>query len=508
MSANRFVPAEDRITKVIRESQRPGEEPWEKTWNGKRWEDMPTWGGYEMKLLDFALFRRGMYDPEFDAVTEEVDDESGEAVPRRTMNQRAYGVEGTVTIPSGALIDGYATSADVMSGYVPRSTAVDEFTSALTQAVGLGASELGLNLVLNAGSDSEGALLALREGTGNGTHIIGLQAPASVTGDITYVLPQSPASAGLMLTSGGVSAGVSTLTWQAVVAPAGTLTGTTLAANVVSSSLTSLGTIATGVWQGSIIAPAYLGTGTSITTKYLRGDGTWQTISGGGDALTTSSLDQFADVTQTATKTLAITESTTLAGGSHSGTNTGDQTITLTGDVTGSGTGSFAATIAAGSVALSDMADMATASVFYRKTAGTGAPEVQTLATLKTDLGLTGTNSGDQTTITGNAGSATVLATPRAIYGNNFDGSAALTQIIASTYGGTGNGFTKFTGPTTAERTFTLPDATSTILTSNDVVTVAQGGTGRATSTTAYGLLAAGTTATGAHQTLAAGSTT
>jgi hypothetical protein len=43
------------------------------------------------------------------------------------------------------------------------------------------------------------------------------------------------------------------------------------------------------------------------------------------------------------------------------------------------------------------MANMATASLIYRKTAGTGAPEVQTLATLKSDLGLTGTNSGDQT---------------------------------------------------------------------------------------------------------------
>lgn len=39
-------------------------------------------------------------------------------------------------------------------------------------------------------------------------------------------------------------------------------------------------------------------------------------------------------------------------------------------------------------------------------------------------------------------------------------------------------------------------------------VAVAQGGTGRSTSTTAYGLIAAGTTATGAHQTLAAGATT
>lgn len=97
--------------------------------------------------------------------------------------------------------------------------------------------------------------------------------------------------------------------------------------------------------------------------------------------------------------TMAMTSDIT---GTNSGTNTGDQTITLTGDVTGSGTGSFAATIAAAAVTLAKMANMATASVFYRKTAGTGVPEVQTLATLKTDLGLTGTNTGDQTiTLTG-----------------------------------------------------------------------------------------------------------
>jgi hypothetical protein len=80
------------------------------------------------------------------------------------------------------------------------------------------------------------------------------------------------------------------------------------------------------------------------------------------------------------------------------GTNSGDQTITLTGDVTGSGTGSFAATIANEAVTLAKMAAVATNTVFYRKTAGTGAPEVQTLADLKTDLGLSGTNTGDQST--------------------------------------------------------------------------------------------------------------
>jgi hypothetical protein len=74
-------------------------------------------------------------------------------------------------------------------------------------------------------------------------------------------------------------------------------------------------------------------------------------------------------------------------------------------------------------------------------------------------------------------GSAATLTTPRAIYGNNFDGSAALTQVIAPTYGGTGNGFTKFSGPTTAERTFTLPDASSTLLYSGGALGTPSSGT-------------------------------
>lgn len=81
---------------------------------------------------------------------------------------------------------------------------------------------------------------------------------------------------------------------------------------------------------------------------------------------------------------------------------TANQTITFSGDATGSGTTAVTLTIPAGTVTLAKMANVATGTVFYRKTAGTGAPEVQTLATLKTDLGLTGTNSGDQTiTLTG-----------------------------------------------------------------------------------------------------------
>ena len=116
-------------------------------------------------------------------------------------------------------------------------------------------------------------------------------------------------------------------------------------------------------------------------------------------------------------------------GGGGGGVTDGDK-----GDVTVSSSGTVW-TIDNGAVTLAKQADMATASVVYRKTAGAGAPEVQTLATLKTDLGLTGTNSGDQTTITGNAGTATALQTSRnfSISGGGitastvgFDGTAAV----------------------------------------------------------------------------------
>ncbi len=144
---------------------------------------------------------------------------------------------------------------------------------------------------------------------------------------------------------------------------------------------------------------------------------------------------------------------------------------------------------------------------------GSGAPVRATSPTLVTPA-LGTPSSGTLTNCTfptlnqNTSGSAATLTTPRAIYGNNFDGSAALTQVIASTYGGTGNGFAKLSGPTTTEKTFTLPNANAAILTDNAAVTVAQGGSGRATGTTAYSLIATGTTATGAEQTLANGAST
>jgi hypothetical protein len=161
-------------------------------------------------------------------------------------------------------------------------------------------------------------------------------------------------------------------------------------------------------------------------------------ITGGGDL--------------SADRTLAISAATTGAAGSMSaadktkldaitGTNTGDQTITLTSDVTGTGTGSFATTIANGAVSLAKMANMATASLIYRKTAGAGAPEVNTLATLKTDLGLTGTNSGDQTiTLSGDVSGSGTGAITAAIGANKVTRGMMAATTGATLLGATGAG--------------------------------------------------------------------
>jgi hypothetical protein len=89
-------------------------------------------------------------------------------------------------------------------------------------------------------------------------------------------------------------------------------------------------------------------------------------------------------------------------------------------------------TIDPGVVSLAKMANVAAGTVFYRKTAGAGAPEVQTLATLKTDLAFTksdvGLGSVDNTADAAkDVLSATKLFTARNINGVAFDGSANIT---------------------------------------------------------------------------------
>ena len=127
----------------------------------------------------------------------------------------------------------------------------------------------------------------------------------------------------------------------------------------------------------------------------------------------------------------------TVAGGlpswatsSGTGVTDGDK-----GDITVSGIGTVW-TIDPSTVTLAKQANVATGTIFYRKTALAGAPEVQTLATLKTDLGLTGTNSGDVTLAGENyltlAGQV-ITANAVSLAGTNVTGNLPVTKLNSGT---------------------------------------------------------------------------
>lgn len=200
-----------------------------------------------------------------------------------------------------------------------------------------------------------------------------------------------------VVTANGVSGSVATATsTPAITLTLGAITPTTV--------------VASGAISGSNLSGTNTGDQTITLTGNVTGSGTSSfatTIA--NSAVTMAMHANQADQTFIANNSGGVSAPSAVTAANAktmlglTGTNSGDQTITLTSDVTGSGTGSFATTIANKAVTLAKMDDVATSTVFYRKTAGTGVPEVNTLATIKTDLGLTGTNSGDQTiTLTGN----------------------------------------------------------------------------------------------------------
>lgn len=67
--------------------------------------------------------------------------------------------------------------------------------------------------------------------------------------------------------------------------------------------------------------------------------------------------------------------------------------------------------------------------------------------------------------------------------GSTANGGVSSATILLGTNGGTSNGFFSITGPATSLKTFTFPNASATVLTSNAAVTVPQGGTGAVTLT-------------------------
>lgn len=258
-----------------------------------------------------------------------------------------------------------------------------------------------------------------------------------------------------------------------VTAAAGTLTGTTLNATVVSSSLTSVGTLVGGTWQATVIGSTYGGTGVNNAGRTL-------TIS------TNSGTIAFG----AATKTLTVNNTLAFSGTDGSTLNIG------TGGTLG--TAAYTASTAYLSSATNSTQDgyftgvrlleTVGATYYLRLVAGSDLTLARTLTITTGDADRTltinasttlgggshsGTNTGDQTSVSGSAGSVVNSVTFNSggaggASGSTFNGASALTVsyntigasptagsasittvgtiasgtwqggIISSTYGGTG----------------------------------------------------------------------
>ena len=155
----------------------------------------------------------------------------------------------------------------------------------------------GTGTTINTTSGFEYANLTLATLTGDVT--------GDLTGDVTGNADTATALATTRAINGVNFDGSAAIT---VTAAAGTLSGDTLKSTVVTSSLTSVGTIGTGVWQGTTIKTAYIGDD-QITEDKLA-----NTLLAEIDANT-------AKVTNVATNLTATTHASQITINSSDGTN-------------------------------------------------------------------------------------------------------------------------------------------------------------------------------------------
>jgi hypothetical protein len=202
-----------------------------------------------------------------------------------------------------------------------------------------------ITIATDATALNTASTIVSRDGSGNfaaGT------ITASFTGPLTGTAALATALATPRNINGVAFDGTAPIT---VAAAASTLTGTTLASNVATSSLTAVGTLATGVWNASVVGAAYGGTGVANTN----------TITLGGNITTASAFTTAGafGITLTATALTSVTLPTTgtlvnTAGNVASATALATaRTIAITGDISytspgfdGSGNVSAAGTLA------------------------------------------------------------------------------------------------------------------------------------------------------------------
>jgi hypothetical protein len=135
----------------------------------------------------------------------------------------------------------YNSAGQLVPGAVGANMSITNSTTPTVSSTGGG----------GGGGGSPGGTLGQTQYYGAGDVFAGY----TMSGDATI---NTTTGAITIVASGGVSFGALAFVNAAA---AGTLTGTTLASNVLTSSLTTVGTIGTGVWHGTVVGSTYGGTG-------------------------------------------------------------------------------------------------------------------------------------------------------------------------------------------------------------------------------------------------------
>jgi len=230
------------------------------------------------------------------------------------------GITAVGTLTAGAISTGFTAIADTFLATISTASKVSNSATTATNA------------------NTASAIVA-RDASGNFT-----------AGTVTAALTGNATTATTLATARAINGvnfdGSAAIT---VTAAAGTLTGTTLASNVVTSSLTAVGTIVTGVWQGTPIANSSLAN--SLVTINL------QTVSLGGSVTVTAAAGTLTGTTLASNVTLssltsvgtlsagAVPASLVTAGTFGAGAYTFPGALAITGAFTGATTGAFSGKI-------------------------------------------------------------------------------------------------------------------------------------------------------------------